>query len=129
MLNKNDIKSLVGLPQRQYMIIIWMLIFGIALSVFGVIYNSWLAIHYASLEGLSFRETLSLWNEETVLERYYSGFNVASKHRLNMSILSLGNAVLFSIFLWSSQFLRKRNNRVISELIKCGAITQEQLNV
>jgi hypothetical protein len=75
-----------------------------------------MAIHYASLEGWSFQETLSLWNEETVLEKKYSGFNVASKHKLNMSILSLGQAVLFSIFLWSFQLERKIKNRILAEL-------------
>ena len=129
MLSPKDIKALAGPSQRQCLLIIWVFIFVIIFPAFGVIYNLYLAIHYAGLEGLNLSETLSLWNEETILEKYYSGFNVASKHRLNMSILDIGLVIISSLILWFFLWNRRRNKRIVSELIKCGALTEGQLNV
>ena len=128
MLNEKDIKSLAGAP-RMHQVAVWVFILGIALFLFGAIYNLYLAFHYAGLEGLGIRDALSMWNEETVLEKLYSGYNLESKHRLNMSILHFGCLILFSCYLWFIQWNKNRNSRILSELVSCGALTKEQLNV
>ena len=88
-----------------------------------------LAYYYASLEGLNFREILSLWNEETILEKSYTGFNVASKQKLSISIMDFGFASILGLQLWFFIWNKKRNNRIVSELIECGSITEKQLSV
>lgn len=129
MLNPRDIKALVGPSRRQYLLLIWASILIIVFFAFGVIYNLYLAIHYASLDGFNLGETLSLWNEETILEKFYSGFNVESKHRLNMSILDFGVAAITGLNLWLFFSNNRRKRRIVSELIECGALTEEQLDV
>jgi hypothetical protein len=122
MLTEADIKALKGISPKQYAVSKYALVFGVILSLYAAVHNFYLAIHYPSLDGMSFSETVEIWNETTVLERYYSGYIVESKHRLNMSILGIGQVVLFSMLLWFIGSIRQRNNRILSELIKCGSL-------
>jgi hypothetical protein len=128
-LTKKDINALVGSTQKYYILSICIIVFLIAFFVFIAGYDFYLSLHYANLYGLDFSNTVSLWNEEPTLKRIYSGYEHLSIHRLNMSILSLGMAIIFSLQLWVIISTRKRNQRILSVLVQSGEISKEQVKL
>lgn len=127
MLSQKDIKALTLPSTKQYFYIFWLCLFMVLLFGVATVYNFYLSIYYANVTGLSFIETLSVWNEQTTLDEFYSGFIVESKHRLSIAIIFFGVAILTILDWWYFHLNRKRNRRIIKELIECGSITKEQL--
>ncbi|MDC0660925.1 hypothetical protein [Marinobacter sp. SS21] len=128
MLSDKDIKAVVGPTPRMYMFLKCTVAFLILFFGFGAVYNLYLAFHYASLFGLDVFGAIELWNQETVLRKTYAGYELASLHRLNMSILSFGMVILLSLQLGWFITTRKRNSRILSALVQAGAVSGERVN-
>jgi len=129
MLTKKDIKNLVGIKNNSYALIKYTFIAAIIILSINAIYNLYLSINYASLYGLSFSKTVSLWSEEASLEKIYSGLEHHSILSLNKAIFSFGASIVIGIQFISIITLRNRNERILLALIKCGEINKEEINL
>ena len=126
MLTDKDMKTLNPGSERQYLIIKYSLVVFILFQIFITINNFTLALNYAELGGYDFSQTLHLWNQDLQLEKNYSGYEVQSLYRLNMGIINFGVVLILILLVWFMALSRKRNKRIISELINCGAISKER---
>ncbi len=127
MLSEHDVKILRGLGTTHFRIVLGLTLLFAIFEAYFAYYNLSLALGYARAIDLDVQGTLRMWNAEPELRELYSGFEVQSRHRLNMAILSFGG-VLFAAILAASLVLnRSHKKRVLAELECVGAIGVENL--
>jgi len=123
---KKDIKTLKGLTDKQFKFAQAAFVLAILFQLFIAYHNLSLAIDYGQKMGLDTDDILAMWNDEPKLQKKYIGYEVQSKHRLNMAILSLGLALLFVLYVVSMTIERSRNKRVLEALVQCGAMDRNK---
>lgn len=124
MILEKDIKALKGISDKKYKIVQTAFFLAILFQLFVAFHNLSLAIDYGQEMGLDAKGILTMWNAEPNLQKQYIGYEVQSKHRLNMAILSFGLALLFVMYSVSMSIDRNRNKRVLEALGQCGAINR-----
>lgn len=63
--------------------------------------------------GLDLKLILAMWNAEPQLGRMYSGYEVQSLHRLTITILNFGSAIIMSLIVYGMAVTRSRNKRIL----------------
>lgn len=124
MILEKDIKALKGISDKQFKIVQTAFFLAILFQLFIAFHNLSLAIDYGQEMGLDAKGILTMWNAEPNLKKQYIGYEVQSKHRLNMAILSFGLALLFVMYAVSMSIDRNRNKRVLEALGQCGGINR-----
>jgi len=125
MITNKDINALRGIPDKQYLLVKYLFLFGIVITTLNTGFNLYLSVKYANPHNPSITTAITVWNTEKALNETYTGNEHHSLTRLNNSILSFGVTIVLIIQILTISTTRKRNKRILSSLKEYGALNNE----